>query len=145
MSTSVQSSATVKTVVEQPDPEAVKKAMLAKVKHLRAHALFGRGAVKKGNPAMHYIWVNINENRQVDFKSMGYDLCKDPTVETAWKRPDGTHQRGDLILYEIPKDLHEAIKADEILRAYEAVDAPKQALHTTVVRSGAAIYEPTPR
>lgn len=143
--------------VENPDKELVKAlspeqekrdrmaVLLAQVRMTREHALRNRGRVGNSKANRHYSWVNIDQHRQIEFQSQGYVICKDPDIKTDWRKEDGTHQRGDLILYEIDKELHEALKLDDELRAYEAVAAPKHVLHTQVERAGAAVYEPQPR
>lgn len=122
-----------------------KKALLARVRTTREHALANRGTVTGLPSGKHAVWVNINEHRQIEFSAAGYELCKLPEVKSAWKKADGTHQRGDLILYIIDKELHEALKIDDELRALEAIAAPKHALQTAAGRLGGAAYEPTPR
>lgn len=99
-----------------------KKALLAKVKVARERLLFA-GEVNNPNPNKVYIWVNTSSDRQVTFQGMGYTICKDPNITTRWRQEDGTHRRGDLILYEIDRDLDEAIKLDGEMRAVENQDA----------------------
>jgi hypothetical protein len=122
-----------------------KRALLAKVRVTREHALANRGTVQGLPDHLSAVWVNMNEHRQIEFQSQGYILCTLPEVKSAWKKQDGSHQRGDLILYIIEKDLREALKVDEELRALEAIAAPKHALQTAAGRLGGVIYEPTPR
>lgn len=131
-------------------PEQLKlerrKELLAKVRQIRAHALTDRGKVLNGKPDKAYIWSNIAEHTLVEFQGLGYQICKDPDVKTAWKKEDGTHVRGDLILMEVDRDLYDAIKADDELRALEAIEAPKNAFAATVARERAGeVYEPRPR
>lgn len=99
--------------------------LLAKVRILREQSMLGKGQVKYGNPFKTYVWVNKNENRLNYYISMGYVICHDPKVATSWKQADGTHVRGDVILMEIDKDLHDAIKFDGELRAVESVGESK--------------------
>lgn len=129
------------------DPRAKQMELLKRVKLTREHALYSRGRVQSGRAEKHYVWVNTNEHRQIDFQSTGYALVRDDDkVKTQWLQPDGTHRRGDLILYSIDKDMHEAIKMDDQLRAYESIDAPKHAFASHVQKVGGGVaYEPTPR
>lgn len=122
-----------------------KLALLAKVKTLRENTNMRRGQITNPKPGKVYVWVNINENRQIEFQGMGYELCKDPDIKTRWRQSNGTHQRGDLILYQIDKDLHEAIKIDDELRSLDGIEAPKAAFHQQIGRLGGVPYEPAPR
>lgn len=116
--------------------------LLARVKTLRENTNMRRGSITNPKQNKIYVWVNINDNRQIEFQGMGYSLCKDPDIKTRWRTASGTHQRGDLLLYEIDKDLHEAIQVDNELRALEGIEAPKDAFQQTVQRHGGVPYEP---
>lgn len=104
-----------------------KKALLARVRVARDRLRFA-GEVLNGNPNKVYIWVNISDDRQVTYQGMGYTICKDPNIKTRWKKEDGTHRRGDLILYEIDRDLNEAIKLDGEMRAVEGQEGEQMFL-----------------
>lgn len=101
------------------------EAKLRKVRLLREKLVLTRGEVKGGDPAKQYCWVNLHESRRTYYEGMGWVLCKDPKVQSQWKREDGTHQRGDLILYEISRDMKEVIDLDGELRAVEALQSSK--------------------
>lgn len=136
----------VKEVAEALNPQAKMEQLLRKVRMRREHALYHRGRVEKGDPEKHYVWVNIHEHRQIEFQSAGYEIVRDPKVKTQWGKPDGTHQRGDLVLYSINKDMHEAIKLDDELRALEGVEAPKHAFASMLAKlGGGQVYEPAPK
>lgn len=92
--------------------------LLAKVRVSRDRLRF-RGAVEDIDPNKVYVWLSNDENTRTRFEGLGYVLCKSPTIKTAWRKEDNTHRRGDLILYEVDKDLYEAIKLDGELRALE--------------------------
>lgn len=111
----------------------------------REHALRNRGNVVNPKKNKDYVWVNINDHRQIEYQTLGYELCRDPEIKTAWKKEDGSHQRGDLVLYQIDKEEREAMHLDNELRGFEAISAPKQVFHTMVQREGAKVYEPAPR
>lgn len=119
-----------------------KRALLARVKVLRESAIFNRGAILKGNPAKEYCWVNVKDDRRIYFEGLGWNLCKDPDVVTNWKQEDGTHKRADLILYEIDKELHEAMEAYNVLRGLEATEGAEEAFLTTLQRDRVPMYKP---
>lgn len=131
------------------DPTEAKKArlevLLRQVRLRREHALTNRGRISNGKPNKDYVWVNINEHRQIEFRSQGYELCRDPDVKSDWQTQEGHHQRGDLVLYEIDKELREAMKIDQEIRAYESVEAQRHVLATAVRLAGAKPYDPQPR
>ena len=108
-----------------PRPDQIERQrkldLLSKVRVLRDKLKY-RGAVE-GDPNKVYVWVSKDEATRTAFDGMGYTICKDATVKTSWLKGDNTHQRGDLILYEIPRDLHEAIKLSSELQSLEGDDA----------------------
>lgn len=119
--------------VEQALPHEVelarKKALLAKVRINRERAVLNRGEVH-GRPDKVYVWVNIDPHRQALYISMGYEKVvddpKNPRVKTMWgPRQDGTHQRADVILYQIDKELHEVINLDNQIQAIEALEGSR--------------------
>lgn len=125
-----------------------KKTLLAKVKTLRDNATFMQGAIIEGNPGKEYCWVNTREDRRVSYEAMGWVLCKDPLVKTRWQQADGTHKRADLILYEIDKEMAEAIQAYNTIKGMNPVEdsenlfeaALDQVSNTTGYR--APVYKP---
>lgn len=96
--------------------------LLSKVRVIRDKLHF-RGAIGGGNSNKVYVWVATDNVTRTTFEGLGYVVCKDPNVTSRWVRQDGTHQRGDLILYEVDKDLYEAIKLEAEMRALEATEA----------------------
>lgn len=119
-----------------------KEALLGKVKLIRERLAQNQGWVEGMKPDKVYVWVHMSDNRQIHFQSMGYELCKDPAVQSKWKRADGTHTRGDVILYECDKDLHEAISMEAELRAVEAVEGAKEGFRSVAARAGVPVFEP---
>lgn len=99
-----------------------KKALLAKVKHLRDSATFMQGALIESNPSKEYCWVNAREDRRISYEAMGWVVCVDPLVKTRWKQTDGTHKRADLILYEIDKEMAEAIQAYNVTKGMNPIE-----------------------
>lgn len=119
-----------------------KMQLLANVKVIRERMATVHGEVRGKKDNKVYVWVNIDDNRQIHYQTYGYELCKDEQVQTNWKRPDGTHRRGDLILYHIDKDLYEAITMDGELRAVEAVEGYSTAFKSTAEVNGVPVYVP---
>jgi len=119
-----------------------KLALLQKVKSLREGMLFNKGAVREGDPAKEYCWVNVRDDRRVSYEAMGWVLCKDPKVKTQWRQDDGTHKRADLILYEIDKELFEAMQAYNNLRGIEAVEGSEEMFVAALDRDRVPVYRP---
>jgi len=119
-----------------------KLALLAKVKSVREGMLQNKGAILEGNPQKEYCWVNIREDRRVSYEAMGWQLCIDPAVKTRWKQPDGTHKRADLILYDIDKELFEAIQAYNMLRGIESVEGSEEMFISALDRDKVPVYKP---
>jgi hypothetical protein len=122
-----------------------KMELLARVRVMRENSVRDRGKVRKGDPTMSYCWVNQDTRRQVEFKSYGYEICRDPNVETRpeYKQADGTHRRGDQILYQVPKDFKEALDYDDASRGFEMLEAPRQRFIEQLSKEeGASYYQP---
>lgn len=132
-----------------PEPHEIelqrKIELLQKVRGIRDRAIMYRGLVQNMDPNKVYVWVNMHESRQTWFQSLGYVLCIDPTVTTQWKKEDGTHRRGDLILYECPRDLYEALKLDSQLRGIEALESSKEIFKSFAEQSNIPLYSPEER
>lgn len=110
---------------EKPRPEELelqrKVELLKKVRLLKDKAR-NRLEVTGGDPAKVYVWVHNSDTRRQHFETLEYVVCRDPKVSTRWKREDGTHVCGDLILYEIDRELHDALKLESLYRAVEAIE-----------------------
>lgn len=119
-----------------------KKALLARVRLLRESAIFQRGSLQSRNPLKEYCWVNIRPDRRVTFEGLGWQLCKDPLVTTSWRQDDNTHVRGDLILYDIDKDLYEAMEAYNVLRGLEASEGVEHSFLSALQREHVPAYKP---
>ncbi len=104
---------------------AVKAELLKKVRILRSDASRGL-EVKGSDPNKSYTWVNVHPSRRVFFEGQGFTVCRDPKVVTSWRREDGTHIRGDLILYECDKEWKEALTAFDDLSAIEAMEGSQE-------------------
>lgn len=119
-----------------------KQELLAKVRIVRERLIANRGQIQGHNKSKEYVWVNVADSRQVHFQALGYTKCTDLNIQSPWKREDNSHQRGDLVLYEIDKDLHEAIQLDAELRAVEASEGAREGFKALAQREGVPIYEP---
>lgn len=102
--------------------------LLARIQQHREDTKKSKARVFPKDPAVglppnkRYVWVNRNEARIVAFRSEGYVIATDDRVNSMWKREDGTHTYGDLILMEIDQELYDAIKIDDQMRAVEGVE-----------------------
>ena len=128
-------------VEERPEEiEQRRKMELLKRVRINREALRQQRWVK-GDPSKNYIWVNIDPVRQTYYQTLEYVLCKDPAVQTAWKQPDGTHRCGDLILYEISKELSEAYQMDASLQALEAQEGSQESFLAFAAKSSIPVHE----
>lgn len=119
-----------------------KMALLAKVKTVRDAILVNRGAIR-GLDTMEYRWVNQKDERQLSFQSLGWKKVTDEDeVETQYKQADGTHVRGDLVLYQIDKEFAEALHLYDVLKGTEMIEGHKSAFKTAATRVGAPTFEP---
>lgn len=123
--------------------QARKMALLAKVKTVRDAILVNRGAIR-GPDTMEYRWVNQKDERQLSFQSLGWKkvTAEDTEVETQYRQPDGTHVRGDLVLYQIDKEFAEALHLYDVLKGTEMIEGHKSAFRTAANRVGAPTFEP---
>lgn len=124
------------------DSSKRKRDLLAKVRMLREGNVMSKGKVIGGKPNMTYVWLNRNETYRIGFEGLGYVLCRDPEVRTSWRREDGTHQRGDLILYEVEKDLYEAIHTEAELRSHEMIASGHELFLSAAERAGVGTFVP---
>lgn len=128
------------TTLEPHEVEMHKKMeLLAKVRSTRSSMLQHLASIEGKDPSKHYGWIHNSEPRITHFRAQGYEVCKDPKVKTQWRREDGTHVRGDLILMECPKDLHEAWKVDGELRAIEDLENSRNSFTAFAERSGVPV------
>lgn len=121
---------------------ARKRELLARVRVTRESMLRTFAEVQGKKPDRDYIWVNVNEHRRTTFEGMGYTVCKDPDIKSQWKREDGTHVRGDLILYHVPKELREAWHTEGQLRAIEDQEGAPAVFEDYAARAGVPTYRP---
>lgn len=130
----------------EPHEEELRRKMdlLSRVRVNRERLVSDRGKVLNPKPGKHYVWVNSHVDRQTEYASLGYDLCRDPEIKTRAGQisEDGSHRRGDLVLYEIPTDLHEAMYLDNVIRGIELIEAPKEEFRNELRRSGTSYYDP---
>jgi|HubBroStandDraft_1064217.scaffolds.fasta_scaffold00148_7 hypothetical protein len=122
-----------------------KIALLQQVRVLREGLMLSRGKVEAGDPGFEYHWVNTREERQNYYQAMGWELVNndsDPTVKTKWRKPDGTHVRGDVILYRIPKETFEAMALYNVLDGQDRTGAIEDSFFAKLESSGVPGYRP---
>lgn len=117
-----------------------KLALIRRVRLTRERGLLARGEVK-GDPSKSYVWVNEDPHQQSTYQALGYkkvvDDPKAPKVKSMWgPRSDGTHKRADVILYEIDKELHEAINMESQLQAIEALEGSRNLFRSFADQKG---------
>jgi hypothetical protein len=100
--------------------------------------------VEGRKPDKHYSWINRDENRITHFQAQGYVICKDPDIKTNWKKEDGTHVRGDLILMETSAELHEVWKYEGELRAVEDLEASRDSFKAFAGKNQIPVNETRP-
>lgn len=105
--------------------EFKKKVDLLRQVRLTREKLRTAGMVQGMDPGKVPIWVANDDTTQVQFQGLGYEICRDPNVQSPWKKEDGTHRRGDVILYQVDKDIYEALRTDSAIRAIEALESPE--------------------
>jgi len=110
--------------------------LLAKARVVREKAVFSRSAVKGGDPSKDYVWVHNSDHTIYHFQALGYSICKDPKVKTAWKKEDGRHLRGDVILMEVDKDFREALKMEAEARSVETLEGSRESFLAFAARKG---------
>lgn len=130
-----------------PKEEALKHKMelLQKVRILREGLLLHRGKIDEGDPSKEYCWVNHRDDRQYYFQAAGWVLVTNdtgPNVRTKWRKPDGTHVRGDVILYQIDKEMFEAMQLLSVLEGQDRIAGVKDSFMTTLEKDGVPLYEP---
>lgn len=118
-----------------------KMRLLQQVRTTRSSMLSQLAEIEGRKADMHYGWVNNSDARITHFRAQGYEICKDPDVRTRWRRDDGTHVRGDVILMVCPKDLHEAWKYDGELRAIEDLENSRDSFKAFAERSKIPVTE----
>lgn len=114
--------------------------LLRKVRSTRER-LYTMGAVTNQDPSKVYVWVANDDETQVRFVSLGYEVCKDPNISTSWKKEDGSHRRGDLILYQIDKDIYDALRTDSAIRAIEVLESPEDQFLQFAEKSGVPAHK----
>lgn len=116
-----------------------KMELLRKVRTLRERAILDRGQISGGKPDKDYIWVCTDERSQAEFQGLDYKVCTDPSVKSKYRQEDGTHRRGDLILYEVDKELREAYHFDSAFRSIEQLEASFKAVTFRQFAEGAGV------
>lgn len=109
-----------------------KMELLRRVRTLRERATLDRGKIEGAQPGKDYVWVCIDPRRQAEFQGLDYQVCTDPRVTSKYKQEDGTHRRGDVILYEVSTELREAYALDA---AYRSIEQLEESFKATTFRS----------
>lgn len=128
-----------------PHEEEIKrrKELLAKVRTVRDGSLINRGLVV-GDPLKQYVWVNVNTNRQMFFQNLGFQICRDETIQTSplFKQSDGTYIRGDLILYEISKEVFDAMNDVAVIDGIQAIHGNQETFIGSAQGAGIPAFIP---
>lgn len=129
----------------QPHEEEQRRKMnlLKRVSVLRDAMNIKRSEVL-GDPDTEYMWVNIREERQLHFQGLGWEkvTLDDDVVKTPYRKDDGTHIRGDLILYKMPKELAQAHQEYNTLLGLERIEGHKSAFRTAAAKEGIPTFTP---
>lgn len=115
--------------------------LLKRVRTNRDAILLNRGKVD-GKEDKEYCWVNLNADRQIWYQTQGWEICRDPEVKTRYLRDDGTHVRGDLILYQIDKEYAQALHEYDVARGIEYLEGAEDDFETAAMRDGAPVFRP---
>jgi hypothetical protein len=94
------------------------------------------------DPSKQYMWVNVREDRQMFFQALGYSVVSNPDVKSPYKQADQTHRRADVILYEIDRDLYEALYAADVMRGIENIEAASESFQLSLMRDGVKTFKP---
>lgn len=123
------------------DPLEFKRQLLSRVKVLRS-GMSNLGDVRGKTPGYAYCWV-FNDRQVIDqYAGMMYELVtssNEPDLETAFKKEDGRHVRGDAILLRCRLEIVEAWDADRDLRALERQDGAREEFATWGENTGVPI------
>lgn len=126
--------------------EAQKKIyiMRKQVSVYREGALFNRRKLKNPDKTKAYVWVNSKEERRMAYEAFDWKVCRDPNVgSNYWREDDKLHRCADLILYEMPRELYEMMKADEVVRGLELTDQKNaESAFSSAIRQ-AGVHVPT--
>jgi hypothetical protein len=120
--------------------------LLRKVKIIR-EGFMRRGELLKGDPAKEYCWVNVREERQIFYRQLGWAPVKvnpnAPHVVSSWPpNAEGNIVRGDVILYEIDKELAEAHQIYSVARGLELTERPGQDFEAAMERLAVPLFRP---
>lgn len=119
-----------------------RQALLARARVVRDTLGKRNTEITGQRPDKVYMWVNVKEERQITFQAMGWTLCTDPDVTSAFKQADNTHRRADVVLYEIDRDFYEALEADNILRGIEGIEQAESSFVTTLLKDRVPVFKP---
>jgi hypothetical protein len=139
--TSPSNTVVVPTPPAPETPEQRRLRLLSKVQQLRDNQM--RAGEVIGDPNKVYRWVNHRDERQLFFQVLGYELCKDTKLKCPVKQQaDGTWHRGDLILYQIDKELQEELDAVRELKSIEALEGSEMSFQQAAARENVPTFRP---
>ena len=93
-------------------------------------------------PSKQYCWVNLKEDRQIFYQGMGWERCIDPDIKSPFKKPDGTFQRADTILYEIDRDFYDALCAYNVIRGIEGIESAETGFIDAMAKDKIPTFKP---
>jgi hypothetical protein len=99
-----------RAVDAKQDEKERKIALLARVRVMKENARSGVAVpLKDTDPGYVYLWAFNHPDRIAQLSNKEYELVgKNDKVSSAFKKPDGTHVRGDVILMRCKKETAEA-------------------------------------
>jgi hypothetical protein len=75
-------------------------------------------------------------------KPTGHTLKHISGVNSPYLQNDGMHRRADVILYEIDRDLYEALYAADVMRGIENIEAASESFQLSLMRDGVKTFKP---
>ena len=120
-----------------------KRALLEKIRATADAVMLNRGAVEHP-PNIAVCWVNVNNERQLWYQGMDWRKVNaaDTDIHTQYQQPDGTHVRGDLILYCRDAEYDEVYHLSRVLKGIEQIEGHKQAFEIEAQKSGVPTFRP---
>jgi len=134
-----------RAIYDTPDEKqsAAFAKLLADVHVIHENATRNLGALLNGDPSKAYVWVRNSPETIASRMGMGYEVVKDgkdkrnkPTVQSVWRKPDGSFVRGDLILMSADKQRHDALKLYSELKAVQNLRQSRAPILQTARQAG---------
>lgn len=105
------------------------EARMASIESRVSASIHQRAKIHEGDPKMHYAWVYISNDAQVEFKILGYRKAPKEVKTDWWDEDKQAHIRGDTILYQIPKEEYEALELINARKALVDIELPVAKFH----------------